>query len=267
MEIISLLFLFLGALFVRRKPSNDKNWSSDQRILPYSKIIENKAFIYNIRNFKYKAEHDYKEQYYDKAFNLDEIKSAYYILEPFRGYKGAAHTFLSFEFKNNEFIAISVEIRKKKGEKFSAAKGLFKGFEIMYVIGDERDLIGLRANHRKDPVYVYPIKISREKTRGLFLDILKRANKLKEKPEFYNVITNNCLTNILKHAKKASGKKIPYGVDVFMPENSDHLLHKSGFLDTKLPLEKIRKRFLINNLAEKHANDPDFSVKIRGNHA
>ena len=220
--------------------------------------------IYNIRNFKYKTEHEYKEQYYDKTFNLDNIKSAYYILEPFQGLKGAAHTFLSFEFKNNEFIAISIEVRKKKGDKFSAIKGLFKGFELMYVIGDERDLVGLRANHRKDSVYIYPVKISKEKTRVLFSDMLNRANKLKEKPEFYNVITNTCLTNILRHTKKVYKKRIPYGLKVFMPEKSDHLLHKSGFIDTELPIEKARKKFLINELAEKHADDPDFSAKIRG---
>ena len=263
MEIISLIFLLLGAMFVRRKPSNNRAWSADQKILPYTKFNGNKAHIYNIRNFKYKTEHDYKKQYYDKIFNLDDIKSAYYILEPFRGYKGAAHTFLSFEFKNDEFIAISIEIRKKGGDKFSAIKGLFKGFEIMYVIGDERDLIGLRANHRKDKVYVYPINMSKEKIRNLFLDMLKRANKLKEKPEFYNTVSNTCLTNILKHTNNLSQKKIPYSLKILLPEKSDYLLHKFGFFKTKLSIEKAREKFLINDLAKKYADDPDFSIKIR----
>jgi len=266
MEIISLLFLFFGAIWARRKPSNHKNWSPDQKVLPYAKINGDVAHVYNIRNFKYKTEDNYNKEYYNKEFNLSEIKSAYYILEPFRGCRGVAHTFLSFEFKNNKFIAISVEIRKKKGDKFSAIKGLFRGFEIMYVIGDERDLIGLRANHRKDPVHVYPLKISQEKTRDLFLDMLERANKLKEKPEFYNTITNTCLTNIIKHTHKVSKKRIPYGLKIFLPEKSDHLLHKFDFLDTKLTIEKARKKFLINDLAKKYADDPDFSVKIRSNH-
>ncbi len=263
MEIISIVFLFFGAIWARRKPSNEKNWSLDQKILPYSKFTKNEVRIFNIRNFKYTNEHDYKKRYYDKTFNLDNIKSVYYILEPFRGIKGAAHTFLSFEFENNEFIAISIEIRKKKGDKFSPIKGMFRKYEIMYVIGDEKDLIGLRANHRKDFVRVYPLKISAGKTRALFLDMLNRANKLKEKPEFYNTITNTCLTNILKHTHKISGKKIPYSLKILLPEKSDHLLHKLGFIKTKLSLEKARQRFLINKLAKKHASDPDFSVKIR----
>ncbi len=266
MEIISILFLFLGAVWAKRKPSNNKKWSPDQRVLPYAQIDKEFVYIYNIRNFKYKTEDDYEEQYYNKKLKLSNIKSAYYILEPFRGTIGAAHTFLSFEFKNNEFIAISVEIRKKKGDKFSPIKGMFRWFEIMYVIGDERDLIGLRANHRKDPVHVYPLKISHKKMLNLFVDILKRTNKLKEKPEFYNTITNTCLTNIIKHTNKISKKKISYGLKIFLPEKSDHLLHKIGLIDTKLSIEMARKKFLINNLAKKYANNKNFSVKIRTNH-
>jgi len=267
MEIISIIFLFFGALFVRRKPSNNRNWSPDQRVLPYAKFNGNNVEVRNIRNFKYKTAHNYEERYYNKTFNINEIKAVYYILEPFRGLRGVAHTFLSFEFKNDEFIAISIEIRKKKGDRFSLIRGMFKGFEIMYVIGDERDLIDLRVNHRKDKVHIYPMKISKEKTQDLFLDMLKRANKLKDKPEFYNTITNTCLTNIVNHTKKASKKNIPYGLNILLPEKSDHLLHKIGFLNTKLSIKMAREKFLINKLAEEHAGDPDFSVKIRSNHA
>lgn len=263
MEIISLIFLFFGAVWIRRKPSNNRNWSPDQKILPFADFNKNKVLIHNIRNFKYKTEHNYEKKYYDKVFNLDEIKSVYYILEPFRGLKGAAHTFLSFEFKDNNFLAISVEVRKKVNEKFAPIRGMFRKFEIMYVIGDEKDLVGLRATHRKDSVRIYPLKVSKEKTRLLFTDMLKRANKLREKPEFYNTITNTCLTNILKHANKISKKKIPYSFKIFLPEKSDSLLHKLGLMDTKLSLERARKKFLINNLAKKHADDLDFSVKIR----
>lgn len=248
---------------MRRKPSNNRVWSDDQLILPYAKINGDIAHVYNIRNFKYNTEHDYEKGYYNKTFKLNDIKSVYYILEPFRGVRGAAHTFLSFEFKNGEFIAISIEIRKRKGDKFSPIKGLFRKYEIMYVIGDERDLVGLRANHRKDPVRIYPLKISKEKTRTLFLDMLKRANKLKEKPEFYNTVTNTCLTNILKHTKKISKNKIPYGLKILLPEKSDHLLHKLGFINTNLSIKNARKKFLINRLAKKHKDDPDFSLRIR----
>jgi hypothetical protein len=118
-------------------------------------------------------------------------------VEPFSGIPGSAHTLLSFEFENDIFVAISVEIRKEKGESYHPAKGLFDQYELMYVIGDEKDLIKLRANYRKDTVFLYPIKAEVEDIRSLFLDMIARTNKLKEKPEFYNTLTNTCTTNIV----------------------------------------------------------------------
>ena len=46
-------------------------------------------------------------------------------------------------------------------------------------------MVGLRAVHWDDPVYVFPLKTGKDRTRALFVDMLERANKLKESPEFY----------------------------------------------------------------------------------
>ena len=48
-------------------------------------------------------------------------------------------------------MAVSVEIRKEKGESFSPWRGLLREYELMYVVGDERDVIRLRTNYRRDP--------------------------------------------------------------------------------------------------------------------
>ena len=57
-------------------------------------------------------------------------------------------------------MAVSIETRKERGEEYSAFKGSFKQFELAYVIADERDLIGLRTNHRGEDVYLYPMQIT-----------------------------------------------------------------------------------------------------------
>jgi hypothetical protein len=249
--------------FWLKKPSNDRVWSQDQAILAYAEIKKPLVKIYNIRNFSYKSEMDYTPDYYDKTFNIDEIESLDYILTHFTGYKLAAHAMLSFGFKNNQHVIISIEIRKKKGDKFSAVKGLFNEFELMYVVGDEKDLVQLRSNHRKDNVYLYPIKISKNGIKNIFLDMLKKANELKDTPEFYNTIFNSCVVNLVKHANKGTAKKIPMNIEVFLPENSDRFIYNLGLIDTTLSFEETRKKFRINQKAEKYANSPDFSVKIR----
>src|SRR5215212_8936282 len=148
--------------------SNQRDWSPDQAILPTAKIHGPLVTIRNIRNFRYEATDRYTPGYYDKTFDLRELDSAWFFVEPF-GRSGAAHTFVSFGFRDRDFVALSVEIRKEKGESFSPVKGLLRRYEIMYVIGDERDLVKLRTNYRNDPVHLYRIRTTPERMRAMFL--------------------------------------------------------------------------------------------------
>jgi hypothetical protein len=246
-----------------KTPSNDRHWNQDQAILPYAEIQNNLVTIHNVRNFTYASTTSYTAHYYDKTFDVEKIKNVYYIVEPFSGFKGSAHTFLSFEFEGDNFVAISVEIRKEKGETFSAVKGLFANYEIMYVIADENDVVKLRSNHRKDLVYVYPVKATKEKMQALFLDMIARTNELKAQPEFYNSITNNCTTNIASHVNTISPNKVGWNLDLLLPANSDKYAYELGLIDNSLPFEEIRTKYLINERASTYADAPDFSVKIR----
>ena len=121
----------------------------------------------------------------------------------------------------------------------------------------------LRTNYRKDDVYVYPTKIDQAHARQLFLSMMLRVNKLYEKPEFYNTITNTCTTNIVRHVNEISEIKVPLSYKVLMPGYSDKLAYDLGLLDTTHPYDKIRERYSINTKAMKYADDEDFSRKIR----
>lgn len=262
--------------------SNNRAWNDDQAILPYAEINDNLVSIHNIRNFSYTSTTSYIPSYYDKVFDLDKIKRAWYVVEPFSGIPGSAHTFLSFEFErdskgghggesgsqngagSSEFVSISVEIRKEKGEAFHPVKGLFNKYELMYVIADEKDSIKLRTNYRKDLVYLYPAKTTKEKTRTLFLDMIHRANELKDTPEFYNSVTNTCTTNIVRHVNDITPNRLPsFNLQILLPANSDKLAYKYGLLDTELTFEEARKKYFINDKALQYADDPDFSMRIR----
>lgn len=265
---IIFLVLFLTVIFTITHfvttPSNDRNWNDDQKILPYAEINNNLISIRNIRNFTYASTTSYTQNYYDKVFDLNKLKKVWYIVEPFSGFPGSAHTFLSFEFDGNQFVSISVEIRKEKGETYSPIKGLFNKYELMYVIADERDVIKLRSNYRKDLVYVYPIRATQEKAQALFLDMINRTNDLKDHPEFYNTVTNTCTTNIVQHVDKITPDRVPlFNLRILLPANSDKLAYDLGLIDTDLSFEQARSTYYINDRAMKYADDPDFSVKIR----
>jgi hypothetical protein len=247
-------------------PSNDRVWNVDQEVLPYATINQNLVLVYNIRDFTYASTTSFTPRYYDKTFDVNKITRAWYVVEPFSGIPGSAHTFLSFEFEKDVFVSISVEIRKEKGESFHPVKGLFDQYELMYVIGDEKDLIKLRTNYRKDKVFLYPIKAEVEDVRALFLDMIERTNKLKDQPEFYNTLTNTCTTNIVSHVNKLRNEDIfLLNPKILFPEYSDALAFKLGLIDTDLSFEQARRKYLINEKALKYADSPDFSRKIRNN--
>jgi hypothetical protein len=269
--IFLILILLATIVWMCIRPSNNRDWNTDQAVLPTAQFNGDEVLIKNIRNFSYTSTTDFEPAYYDKAFALSKIKSVDYIVEPFSDWEGSAHTFVSFGFEgpteakeDDEFVSVSVEIRKEKGETFSALKGLLKQYEIMYVIADERDVIKLRTNYRKDQVFLYPVIADRPGMQQLFISMLERANKLAEKPEFYNTLINTCTTNIVRHVNEiVKERKVPLSHKVLFPGYSDQLAYDLGLIDTSVPFDQIRAKYKINDKAEMYANAEDFSIKIR----
>ena len=247
------------------RPSNDRVWAADQRVLPVAEFAGDSVTVRNVRNNRYRSTTDYDIAYEDRTYDLRALESLWYVVEPFSDWEGAAHTFLSFGFADGQYVSVSIEIRKEEGEEFSAWKGLLRRYEIMYVVADERDVIALRTNHRKDDVFLYPIRASEEQMRSLFISMLERANALSAQPEFYNTLTNTCTTGIVEHLNALVEEDVSlWDRRVLAPGYSDTLAYELGLIDTDLPVEEIRSRFRINALAEQYADDPAFSQRIRG---
>ena len=265
--IVGLIVIALGAWFIHGlvvKPSLDRNWSPDQKILPrVSFTNDGKVRIKNVRNINYRSTTDYDVRHYDRTYDLDELESAWFLVEPFGSF-GAAHTLMSFGFANGDYVAISAEIRKEAHELFSPFAGMVRQYELMYVIADERDVIRLRTNFRKDVVRLYPIRTDKKTIRKVFVDALRRAEKLAKEPEFYNTLTNNCTTNIADHVRKFSDKSIPWwDYRYLLPETVDAIAYEQGLIDTDLPLDRAREHFLITKRAQAITDIDRFSELIR----
>lgn len=246
------------------RPSNHRDWTADNAVLPAAELAGDSVRVRNVRNNVYVTPARFTVRHEDRAYDLRELESAWFVVEPFsRDWRGPAHTLVSFGFRDGRYLAVSVEIRKEKGETYSPLKGLLKRFEITYVVADERDVIGLRANYRKDPVYLYPIRAERAQIRAMLTDMLARANELRAKPEFYNTLTNTCTTNLVRHVNRITPERVPFSYKVLLPGYSDRLAYDLGLIDTDLPFEEARARFHINARAEKYAGAPDFSRRIR----
>ncbi len=262
-RILVIAVLGYLALVVLVRPSNDRNWSPDTERTASAVIKGDTVTIGNVRNANYRSTTDYDVHWETRTYDVRKLESVWFVVEPFSDWRGPAHTFLSFGFDDGEYVAISVEIRKEKGESFSPVGGLLRQYELIYVIGDEHDLIGLRANYRHDKVYLYKMRATREQARELFVSMLKRTNEVAQHPEFYNTLTNTCTTNIVEHINVMAPGRIPLSYKTLLPAYSDELAYDLDLVDTPLPRDEFRAAHQINQQAKLHADDRKFSEAIR----
>ena len=258
--------LNVNGLTDRFQASNERDWSPEMEQVPSATLEAGVVTLKNIRHNTYASEDDFVVEYFDRKFNLSEIQSVDYIVVPFK-IKQIAHTMISFGLQDGTYLTVSIEVRKEKGERYNPVLGMGRQFELMYLVGDERDLIRLRTEHRDAEVYVYPSVATPEHAQALFLDVMERANQLAVDPEFYHSIGNNCTTNLAGHVNEISSKKIRYGWRVLLPGLSAKYAYDLGLLDNRIPFEELTKLALVNDLALEHRDAADFSQKIRARHS
>ena len=232
--------------------------------MAHAELRGDSAFIHRMRNYTYTAEDQFTPAYDDRRYDLNKLESVWFIVTPFSTHwRGPAHTFVSFGFTDSQYVAISVEARREPGEIYGPLTGLFKQFELIYVIGDERDLIGSRAVYGGYDVYLYPIRTSRERIRALFEEMLTRSNALSTKPEFYNTLTNSCTSNVVDHVNHIAPSAVPYGIKTILPGYTDDVAYSLGLIDNSITLEQARQRYKVNDRAIRFALDSNFSRLIR----
>lgn len=260
---LALFALLLSQWFAIR-PSNDRDWQPEVAVLPYATIEGERVTVHNIRNFDYRSESDFTPAYYDKAFDLRQLDSVDLVATYWMG-PAVAHIFISFGFAGKDHLAISIEARKERSEGYSTVKGFFRQYELYYVVADERDVIRLRTNYRKDPpedVYVFRAKGATDAGRKLFLGYMQKINSLRERPEFYNTLTTNCTTNIWLHAGVNPGR-IPFSWKILLSGHVPGYLYDAGRLEGNLPFAELQQRSLINARALAADKAEDFSRRIR----
>ena len=247
-----------------QKPSNCRDWSPDQVVLTESRFDGDLVEITGIRDCHYRSTTDFTVTHRDQVFDLAQLERLDFFVEPFAGWRGPAHTFLSFGFDDGEQLAISVEVRREMGKEFSVLGGLTRQFELMYVVATERDLVGLRSVHRGNRVYRFPIRADAERIRKMMVAMLRRANRLRDRPEFYNTLSNTCTTNIVRHLNEVSDRRVPWwNPRVLIPGYSDRLAQTLGLIDSPFSVETDRESFEVGRVVREAIDDPGFSRRIR----
>ena len=259
-----LPFVLVLGWWLTIQPSSDRRWQADVARTAWAEIEGDKVTIYNVRNVDYRTETDYTARWEKRIYDLRDLRGADIFLT-FWGSPWIAHPIVSFQFGDNDHIAFSVETRKEMGEDYSAFRGFFRQYELIYIVADERDVIRLRTNYRTgEEVYLYRTKASPETAREIFLDYLVTVNELNDEPAFYNAITSNCTTNIRVHTKAAIGDKVaPWDWRLLLNGKSDEFAYQYGKLVGNLPFDELKRQAHINDAARAADQSPSFSTLVR----
>jgi Domain of unknown function (DUF4105) len=278
--IIAILFKFKGSRWAAAlclagfccvllwwltlKPSNEGNWQPDSDRTAWAEIDGDRVLIHNLRNCDYRSETDYSNCWTDRTLDLSQIRGADFFLTNW-GIPFASHPIASFQFGDNEHVAFSIEARYKVGQAYSTLLGFFRQYGLIFVAADERDVIRLRTNYRRDEeVYLYRVKMQPEVARAMFLTYVSYLNKLNDHPEWYNEVTRNCTTTLQKPLAADVNNPQPWNYQYILNGTLDKLLYDRGRLVTGgLPFQELKQREHINAAARTADGSPDFFALIR----
>jgi hypothetical protein len=251
-------------LLVRSGPSNERDWVVDHARPAEVAVSGEVVHISGLRDFRHGEDAVSRERYLDQRYAVGEAVGVWFALAPFaERFRGLAHSFVSFEFADGRFVSVSVEARREADEEYGIMGGVMRAFELTYVVGTEEDLIGQRAV-RGDTLYLYPSVATPEQAGALFRDMMERASALYDEPEFYNTLTNNCVTNLRDHVNRIAPEPLPWGWGILLPGFSDDWARKNGLLATTLGLEEARGRFRVDHRAREALDAGEgFSTRIR----
>ena len=257
------VFGILVAWFFQIPAANDRDWQPDVSVTPYATVNGDLVTIHGVRNFDYRTESDFDARWETRTYDLRKLDSVDIIAVYWAG-KAIAHVMASFGFQGKDYLAVSIETRKEKGEEYSTLAGFFRQYELVYIVADERDVIRVRTTYRQpqEDVYIYRTRAPLRNVRRIFLDYVQTMNDMHERARFYNTLTTNCTTSILMHTRM-NPESPPMSWKILLSGYVPDYLYELGRIDTSKPFAELEKLSHVNARAHAADKDPAFSQRIR----
>lgn len=244
------------------KPSNDRPWQRDVAQTAWAEIKADLVTIHNVRNCDYRTETDFTPHWETRAVRLSQITGMDVAID-YWGSPWISHPIVTFQFMDALPLCFSIETRKIIGQSYSALRGLYRQYTLIYIAADERDPIRLRSNYRHgEDVYLYRTMASPAQARERFLEYVNALNTLHYHPRWYNAITTNCTTNI--RTQRPADERAPWDWRVLLNGKADEMLYERHAIATGgLSFAELKQRSLINERARAADKDANFSRVIR----
>jgi hypothetical protein len=255
-------FALVTLWWLTLKPSNNRPWQSDVAQTAWAEINGDEVTVHNVRNCDYRTETDFTTHWETRTVRLSEIKGMDLAIM-YWGSPWMAHPIVSFEFADALPLCFSIETRKAIGQQYSALRGLYRQYTLIYVVADERDSIRVRSNYRHgEDVYLYRTLVSRAQARARFLEYIASINTLRDHPRWYSAITTNCTTSI--RTQRPANERAPWDWRILVNGKGDELLYERHLIATGgLSFAELKRQSWINKRARAADQAPDFSRLIR----
>jgi len=236
----------------------DRDWNPEvAEQLHYEKngdIVQ----LHNVRNFDWHADGSYDIRWEDRSIDLNKITCINVITSYWMGPQ-IAHTLVSFDFADQKPLVFSIEIRKEKGEDFSAIGGFFRKYELSLVASDEKDLIYTRSNIRHEQVYLFPVKMPAPERKALFIEYLHKADELRAEAKWYNTLTSNCTTLVFDMVQAINPQRLPKDYRLLASGYLPNYLYDLKALNQNYSMKEWYRLAHINPRAEQYEQQPNQS--------
>jgi hypothetical protein len=242
-------------------PSNDREWADDVAQMVRGTVNGDRVTLQNVRNFAWRSEVDYTPRWETRSYDLARLISLDMIVS-YWSRRTIAHMLISFGFDDGTHVVFSVEIRREKNESFSEIGGFFKEFELCIIAADERDIVRLRTNVRREETFLFRLKLPVAAMRSLLLAYVEEANTLARVPRFYHTITGNCTTLVWRMLKRIV-QPLPFSYRVLLSGYLPEYVYEVGALDRRYPIEELRTLGYISERARGSDQSAEFSRDIR----
>jgi hypothetical protein len=242
-------------------PSNERAWADDVARMVEGTVNGHRVTLRNVRNFEWRSPTDYTPRWETRSYDLQRLDSVDVIVSYWTG-RWIAHMLISFGFDDGSRVVFSVEIRRETSESFSEIGGFFKEFELSIIAADERDIVLLRTNARREDTYLFRLAISTEAGRALFLAYVEEANSLVRAPRFYHTISGNCTTLVYCKLRRILGR-LPFSYRVLLSGYLPEYLYDVRLLDRRYRLAELRALGYISERARRSGDSAGFSADIR----
>lgn len=258
-------FLVLVALFAgfwrwwrSLKPSHNRHWHPNFAQLPQIEIVGDQITAQSVRNTEYRSVDDFDTKFETRTFWLSRLRSVDVLIRYWDS-NLMSHPIYVFDFGQDGRLCISMEARHRDGQAFSFWRSLYRQYELMYVVSDERDaILGCTQATTNNDLHLYRVFGTRSEMRQLFLDYVSQINHLIEHPRWYHGVTSNCVSGMYTPSRG----QFRWDTRMLLNGGLDDWLYERGRLDQSIRFRDLKRLSRLNEPAS-HAPPNGFGDFIR----